>query len=178
VKSRNEIDDRVLIIAYGNPIRSDDGVAWHAAEEIRRKLESLVEVICVHQLTPELAEEISRVSTVIFVDAARDVDPGKVVCRPVCQECNPTRFSHHLAPAQLLALCDQLYLANPRAFLVSIGGQCFDHGEGLSPLVTNALAQSVAAVDSVLRRLQVVGGIASPRGLSCDCNTESVTRFV
>ena len=89
MKSRNEIDDRVLVIAYGNPIRSDDGVAWHAAEEIRRKLESLVEVICVHQLTPELAEEISRVSTVIFVDAARDVDPGKVVCRPVCQECTP-----------------------------------------------------------------------------------------
>jgi len=52
-----------------------------------------------------------------------------------------------------------LYLVNPRSFLISIGGQRFDHGEGLSPEAVNALPQSVAAVDGILRRLNVPGGL-------------------
>ena len=151
---RNEITDRVLVIAYGNPLRCDDGVAWQAAEQIRRKLASQVDVICVHQLAPELAEEISRAGTVIFLDATGDGDPGNVICQAVSAEPTQARFSHHLSPAQVLALCYQLYEANPRGFLISISGQCFDHGQGLTRSVTNALPQTVAAVSDVLRRLK------------------------
>src|SRR5213080_2808888 len=107
MSSRNEIADRVLVIAYGNPLRCDDGVAWQAAEQIRRKLPSLTEVICVHQLTPELAEEISRAGTVIFLDATGNGDPGNVICQAVSAEPTQARFSHHLSPAQVLALCYQ-----------------------------------------------------------------------
>jgi hydrogenase maturation protease len=150
----NRCADRVLVIAYGNPLRSDDGVAWQAAEEIRRKLASLVEVICTHQLMPELAEEASWADTVIFLDATDNGDPGKVVCETVSAEPTQSRFSHHLTPAQLLGLCDQLYEAKPRAFLISISGECFDHGDGLSPAAKSALPQSVAAVSDLLRRLK------------------------
>jgi len=152
--SRNEIGDRVLVVAYGNPLRCDDGVAWQAAEEIRRKLASFVEVICVHQLTPELAEEASRADMVIFLDATDNGDPGKVVCQTVSAEPMQTRFSHHLTPAQLLVLCDRLYGSKPPGFLISISGECFDHGEGLSPAAINALPRSVAAVSDLLRRLK------------------------
>ncbi len=145
---RNEVSDRVLVIAYGNPLRCDDGVAWQAAEEIRRKLPSLAEVVCVHQLAPELAEEISRAGTVIFLDATGDGEPGKVACQIV-----------HLVPAQDLALCDQLYEAKPRGFLISISGQCFDHGDGLSPAAMNALPQSVAVVSDLVRRLKGSGDL-------------------
>ncbi len=154
MSSRNEISDRVLVIAYGNPLRCDDGVAWQSAEEIRRKLASQVDVICVHQLAPELAEEISRAGTVIFLDATDDGNPGKVVCQAVSAEPIQPRFSHHLSPAQILTLCDQLYEVRPRGFLISISGQCFDHGEGLSPAAIRALPQTVAAVSDLLRRLK------------------------
>jgi hydrogenase maturation protease len=154
MNSRNEIADRVLVIAYGNPLRCDDGVAWQAAEEIRRKLATQIDVICVHQLAPELAEEISRAGTVIFLDATGDGESGKVVCQIVYPDPIQARFSHHLAPAQVLALCDQLYEAKPRGFLISISGECFDHGDGLTPSVTNALPQTVAAVSDLLRRLK------------------------
>jgi hydrogenase maturation protease len=157
MNSRNETVDRVLVIAYGNPLRCDDGVAWQAAAEIRRKLVPLVEVICVHQLTPELAEQISRSGTAIFLDATGTGDPGKVACQPVSPDGTPTRFSHHLAPAQLLALCEQLYGAKPRGFLISISGECFDHGDRLSPAAINALPQSVAAVNEVVWRLKHSG---------------------
>jgi hydrogenase maturation protease len=151
--------DRVLVIAYGNPLRCDDGVAWQAAEEIRRKLVPLVEVICSHQLTPELAEEASRSDTVIFLDATGNGDPGKVVCETVSPDPLQARYSHHLTPAQVLALCDQLYQAKPPAFLISISGECFDHGDGLSQAAVNALPQSIAAVSELLRRLKASSDI-------------------
>jgi hydrogenase maturation protease len=162
MNSRHEIADRVQVIAYGNPLRCDDGVAWQAAEEIRRMLAPLVEVICVHQLTPELAEEISRSGTAIFLDATGTDDPGKVACQPVSPDRTPARFSHHLEPAQLLALCDQLYGAKPRGFLISISGQRFDHGDELTPAAINALPQSVSAVSDLLRRLKPQAIVASP----------------
>src|SRR6266516_656552 len=151
---RNEVADRVLVIAYGNPLRCDDGVAWQAAEEIRRKLATQIDVICVHQLAPELAEEISRAGTVIFLDATGDGEPGKVGCQIVSPDSTQPRFSHHLSPAQVLTLCDQFYEVRPRGFLISISGECFDHGEGLSPATINALPQSVAVVSDLLRRLK------------------------
>jgi hydrogenase maturation protease len=163
MNSTNEIADRVLVIAYGNPLRCDDGVAWQAAEEIRRKLPSLAEVVCVHQLAPELAEEISRAGTVIFLDATGDGDPGEVTCKTVSPEPIGPRFSHHLVPAQVLALCDQLYEAKPRGFLISISGQCFDHGDGLSPATMNALPQSVAVVSDLVRRLKSSADLCEPQ---------------
>ena len=64
---------RVLIVAYGNPLRSDDGVGWVVAEELRRRLASPeVEVLRLQQLLPEVAESLSRADAVIFVDASRD----------------------------------------------------------------------------------------------------------
>jgi Ni,Fe-hydrogenase maturation factor len=91
---------------------------------------------------------------VIFLDATGDGNPGKVTCQAVSAEPTQSRFSHHLAPAQLLALCEQLYDAKPHGFLISISGERFDHGEGLSRAAINALPQSVAVVSDLLRRLK------------------------
>lgn len=145
----------VLVIACGNPLRWDDGIAWQAAEEIGRTLQPPVEIICVHQLTPELAEEASRADTVIFIDATRNGEPGKVLCQTVSPDSTAVCFSHHLAPAQVLALCNQLYGSEPRGFLISISGECFDHGTGLSPAATNALPKSVAKANELIRRVGV-----------------------
>jgi hydrogenase maturation protease len=137
--------DRVLLIAFGNPLRCDDGIAWRVAEEIRRTMPEMA-VLCVHQLTPELAEDASRASTVIFIDAARDGEPGEIRCHAVPPDAPSLNFSHSLAPPQVLAICKQLYRAEPRGFLVSIGGECFDHGEAPSPRVIDALSQTVRMV--------------------------------
>ncbi len=163
MSSRNEISDRVLVIAYGNPLRCDDGVAWQAADEIKRKVPSIAEVVCVHQLAPELAEEISRAGTVIFLDATGDGEPGKVACQIVSPDSTQPRFSHHLSPAQVLTLCDQFYEVRPRGFLISISGECFDHGEGLSPAAINALPQSVAVVSDLVRLLKRSADLWEPQ---------------
>jgi hypothetical protein len=50
---------RVLIIGYGNPLRTDDGLGWRAAYRLAASLKDApVEALAVHQLTPELGEAI------------------------------------------------------------------------------------------------------------------------
>ena len=153
MRSGNERSGQVLVIAYGNPLRCDDGIAWQAAEEIRRKLPS-VTVCCTQQLTPELAEAAGSAGTVIFIDATRDDEPGTVSCRAVFPDSDGMHFSHNLKPAQVLALCSQLYGAEPRAFLISIGGQHFDHGEAISSAVINGVPRTVEAIEELLRELE------------------------
>ena len=145
---------RVLIIAYGNPLRSDDGVAWQAAEELKRKLpSSQAEIICAHQLTPELAEPISRSDAVIFLDASRNGELGRVTCEPVSSRSADQHFWHHLTPDSLLALGARLFGATPRAFSVSLCGGSFDHGETLSPAVINSLPRLVERVCELVDHL-------------------------
>jgi len=145
------MSDSVLIIAYGNPLRSEDGIAWRVAEEISRT-SSAATTLCVHQLTPELAKDISRPSAVIFIDSSCDGAPGEVRCNAVYADRSSENFSHSLAPDQLLSICKQLYESEPCGFLVSIAGECFDHGEILSASVMSALPQAVAAVKKLLER--------------------------
>ncbi len=146
---------RVLIFACGNPLRCDDGVAWHAAEILRKTLPSgQVEILCFHQFAPELAEVASHADAVIFLDAAAKGTPGQVVCEPVGVEAADAHFSHHLEPAGIIALTKQLYGANPQAFVVSVCGERFDHGEELSPVVVAALPELVRAVEQVISGME------------------------
>lgn len=145
---------RVLIIGCGNPLRSDDGLAWHAAEQLGQALTAEeAQIVCVHQLTPELAESASHADAVIFLDAACDGEPGSVIRRPLVVRPAPTSFSHQLTPEGILALCAKLYGATPKAFAVSLGGESFAHGEALSPTINNALPEFVAEVKQLLREL-------------------------
>lgn len=144
---------KTLVIAYGNPLRCDDAVAWQAAEQLKQKLPLSVSVVCVHQLMPELAEQASRAETVIFLDAARNQPPGKVTCHALTPGCAPPGISHFLAPEEVLALCNSLYERNPSGFLVSLGGECFEHGEELSSPVANALPELVSRVDAIVRQV-------------------------
>lgn len=93
---------RVLIVGYGNPLRSDDGLGWRAAEELSRCL-SLpeVEVLMRQQLTPELADNLTRADVVFFIDAARGGQPGELRCDPVTPQPGTTD-THHSSPAGIL----------------------------------------------------------------------------
>jgi hydrogenase maturation protease len=149
---------RVLIIGFGNPLRSDDGVGWRVAEELKHKLSGRgVEVITRHQLTPELADAVSRSAVVFFVDAQYGV-PGTVTCSRVRPQAPTDAFSHQLSPASVLGLAQELYGQAPHAFTFSICGECFDVGEALSPQVTENIPDLVARVAA----MACAPGIDSP----------------
>jgi hydrogenase maturation protease len=142
---------RILIVAYGNPLRSDDGVAWHAAELLRREFPAPpVEILCVHQLTPELAEDASRADNLVFIDAACDGEPGLIAVAEVDSSEEPASFSHQFTPEQVVALCRRLYGVGPRAFTISIVGKSFEHGDALSDELRAALPRLVGTMRELI----------------------------
>jgi len=140
---------RILILGYGNPLRSDDGLGWQIAAELFRCNRSPeIEVLPCHQLTPELAEPVSKAELVLFIDCARGGRPGELRCDEIQVQLALQSFTHNLAPATLLGLSSELYGACPRAYLLTICGQNFEPGQSLSTAViakTGELKSTVSA---------------------------------
>jgi hydrogenase maturation protease len=136
---------RLLIIGFGNPLRSDDGVAWRAVEALQKKFPNdEVEILCLHQLVPEMAESVSGSGCVIFIDAAAAPGPpGEIKIeelQPAARRhANAPAFGHVLSPQAILGLALQLYGSTPRSFCATVTGANFEHGESLSPPVAAAL---------------------------------------
>ena len=134
----------MLVIAYGNPLRQDDGAGWAVAAALSTC--PGVEVLSVQQLMPELVEVLTRVPTVVFVDARRDGTPGEVRGEPVSPRDMSWNGSHGLDAGVLLGLCDRLYGHAPEAFLVTIAGERFGFGPALSDPVRQAVPEAVRRV--------------------------------
>jgi hydrogenase maturation protease len=141
---------RVLIIGYGNPLRSDDGLGWYAAVQLFRSSASRdVEVLPCHQLTPDLAEAVSHADTVVFLDSTHEGTPGELRCREIEPVEGSASFSHHLSPEIVLGIARDLYGAYPHAWLLTICGHCFEPGETLSAEVARRLPDLKARVREV-----------------------------
>jgi hydrogenase maturation protease len=139
---------RVLGIGWGNPARGDDGLAWHALEQLASgPLGENVAVLLRHQLTPELAERLSRTDRVLFVDVSAHDPPGQIRCRRLSPgACEAAAFSHHLTPGTLLALAQTLFGRCPEAFSLSVGGADFSFSEALSPRVRSGLPRLLRCI--------------------------------
>ena len=135
-----------LILACGNPLRGDDGAAWHLAEQAQSiGLPNNVRLILQQQWTPELAEDIAQASAVLFVDCSIAAPPGSVTLQPVTPaQIQPSYLTHHLDAPTLLLLAQSLFGQTPtRADLLLIGAHSLDHTDQLSGAVQAALPQAL-----------------------------------
>jgi hydrogenase maturation protease len=120
-----------LVIGYGNPMRSDDGIGWVVAQEISR-LEGIT-VMCLHQLTPDLAEDVSKAALVVFIDANTSMAPGEWSCDEVHPEAaSAGSVTHHTSPARILELARSVYGAELPAYIVNIGCRSLAIGDTVS----------------------------------------------
>ncbi|MCD6302919.1 MAG: hydrogenase maturation protease [Anaerolineae bacterium] len=152
-----------LLIPYGNASRRDDGVAFHIARRLLERLGLEAEdvegtstydvhdgltIMGVHQLAPELAQDLAEVDVVVFIDAHV---PGMawddVHWERIEGELRPSMVTHLLKPESVLALCEALYQRSPKAYVLSVLGTDFDFGMALSE---QAQALVDPAVDKVL----------------------------
>jgi hydrogenase maturation protease len=164
---------RVLVVGYGNALRSDDGVGWHVARMLAGD-PRLAEagVVAEHQLTPELAYDISTAGLVVFVDASTATPAGSVSVRRMEASGADTRTAghaggaraeagatfHHVTPELLVALARELYGTAPDAVLVSVGVAEMGLGEALTPLVAAALP---VVADTVARLVEEHGVVVA-----------------
>ena len=144
---------RVLIIGFGNPLRGDDGLGWHAVEQLRPTLANEdAETLACLQLTPELAEAVAQSERVIFIDAALREPPGEVnVARldPVWSSAPPC--SHVLTPRELMQYSSRLYGSRPEAFVISANAARCEYSEALSVQVQYSLPAVVRAAHRLAR---------------------------
>ena len=129
-----------LVIGYGNTLRSDDGAGQRVAEKIAGWKLPGVRSIAVHQLTPELAENIAQADTVIFVDAVATKDNSvSVKLQKLEAEDNHTSLGHICNPRSLLSFTQLVYGKTIPAYWVLIPAVKFDFGEELSSLTERGI---------------------------------------
>jgi len=158
--------DAVLVIAWGNPLREDDAVAWRVLEGLRslkpRPGLPPLKLRHAHQLAPEMAECVSQAQGVVFVDARRDGTPGEVRCEEIAPAAGSNPLAHSLSPQALLLYAEQLYGRAPKAVVLGVAGERFGMGEELSPVVRRALPRAIRAVVRQARAWTVPSPQAAP----------------
>lgn len=135
------------MICIGNPLREDDGVAWHVASRlVELGVPPGVRVVCCHQLTPELAAEAAAVGRVVLVDAAVSSRVGRIEVRELDVKAFPVPDAHDLDPSSFIALVRVLRGRRPQTSLVVVGGCRFGFGEALSRPVAAAVRRAAGVV--------------------------------
>jgi hydrogenase maturation protease len=152
-----QLQPRCLILACGNPLRTDDGAGPWLADwaEMRFGARADVRVLARQQWTPELAEEIARAQSVLFIDCSVNSAPGSVALLPVEPGAGMEGLAtHHLGAAELLALARDIYGAQPvNAQLVTIGAGSTELGEVFSEAVAAALPAACRLIEETVLRL-------------------------
>ena len=157
-----------LIVGVGNTLRRDDGAGISLAEALAKAVRErgkVVEIRLLQQLLPEMAEEIGELEaqTVVIADcsaAATAGQPGsleRLLPREEGRRIRSRRMgrlysegtamgSHGLGAVELIELARRLYGYEGEAWLATVPGVDFDHGEGLSPATWEAIDHLVPAV--------------------------------
>ncbi|HSO62863.1 MAG TPA: hypothetical protein VLR50_17655 [Desulfobacterales bacterium] len=151
---------QTLIIGFGNLDRGDDGVAFEVVNRLRRQLGvkpldadetglddrgSETGAVFVPQLVPELALDVGGCEPLVFVDAHVAAEPRAIVCVAVRPEARLSSTLSHTLPVEgFLWLVQAIAGRAPESFLMSLRGQCFEPGRGLSPAAAGLVEQAAA----------------------------------
>lgn len=138
----------LLVIGYGNTLRSDDGVGPRAVEAVAAmNLKAVRGIIC-HQLTPELAQPISEAREVIFVDAAVDGIP-RLQMRHLEPAPTSQIMAHAADPRTLLALARDVFGHCPPAWWLTLPVRNLDFGEELSHDAAEQVKSAVRMIQTL-----------------------------
>ena len=162
------MDGMALVIGIGNPLREDDGAGWHVVQRLKQDASFTdASVLWLQQLTPELAETVSRYDWVAVVDASLGSDDAAWKCDILPDSLPEAQLmSHEWHPAQLAALARTLYGHAPRLALYSIFGKHFGYGNQLSCEVERAVDAVVAHVKQEASHARSRAGFGFDRGFA------------
>ncbi|WP_298964563.1 hydrogenase maturation protease [uncultured Roseibium sp.] len=129
---RAERGSAMILIGYGNPGRGDDGLGPAFSQRLADRAHSELEIDTDYQLVAEHALTISSHDVVVFADAQMGGETA-FSFQEIAAGAPEILGSHSLRPETVLALCETLYGARPRAYVLGISGQEFGEvKEGLS----------------------------------------------
>lgn len=132
-----------LVIAIGNSMRRDDGVA-HIV-----KTRPGIDKRLVLQLAPEIAEEIAGYDTVVFIDA--DINAKQVRIERIQPGPAPSALTHILRPWEIITLSRALFGFLGEAYACHIPVTDLSAGEGLSPRAAQFAKQASEELDKMIQ---------------------------
>ncbi|MFC2111967.1 hydrogenase maturation protease [Bacteroidota bacterium] len=145
----------ILVYAYGNPGRQDDGLGNCLVDALKPWLDEQgfdhVAVDSNFQLNIEDADNIREKDVVVFVDASiEDIEDYQLdVVEP--SEGRSEFTMHAASPAFILALCIKLYNKYPETYLLQIRGYEWEFEEGLSDKAAKNLNSALAFLKSKIQ---------------------------
>jgi len=146
----------VMVFGYGNLSRGDDALGPLLLEYIENNI-SLddIEIQTDFQLQIEHALDLENRQFILFIDASVD-------CNKACDlsELIPARdnsyTSHAMNPSAVLAVYQEIKNQTPPpCFLLSIKGESFELGEGLSANAKDNLVQACRLIDQLLQDIDI-----------------------
>ena len=162
----------ILVIGYGNTLRSDDGAGQRVAELVAEWKLPNVRSLPVHQLTPELAEPISQAELVIFVDVYPATTEQSLQVHQLCTPPSPhtslsspsspsphtqleresqgLNIGHTGDPRSLLKLSQLVYNNVPPAWWILIPAVNFEFGENFSSQTTQGIQDALAQIREIV----------------------------
>jgi hydrogenase maturation protease len=154
---------RCLILSCGNTLRGDDGIGPFLAVWAEKRFQSHPEILVItrQQWTPELAEDIVRAESVLFIDCSVESPPGSIALEPVMPAAAAQALgTHHLSAAELLALAKDFYSSLPRiALQLSIGAASLELSEDFSDPVNAALPDARKLLEEAVLHLVSIPGV-------------------
>ncbi len=167
-RAREEVWSRsmpnVLIIGYGNRMRTDDAVGAEAADRLAEAYrdDPRVRVMSAHQLMPEMARDICEAEFLLLLDADAGAVPGAITKSVVTAQADECSFTHYCKPAALLFAARSLYGHTPEAVSLTLAAASFELGMELSPTASRRLPDFLEAARQIVLSWQA--GIVTKSG--------------
>lgn len=148
---------KILLHAYGNPGRGDDGLGNAFIEAMDKWIrENDLHGIATdssYQLNIEDAAVIAEYDVVIFIDASK-AEIGPYAFDRVDPKAGHAFTTHSMTPEAILALCMELYHRTPTVYLLQIRGIQWDFGERLSTEASQNLHKAIEFAKLTIKKLQ------------------------
>jgi len=138
-----------FIVGYGNLCRRDDGIGPYVANQLESVLYHRKNIHCMalHQLEPCLIDELQHTDIIVFVDATVEtLAEGRQWAMIQADIKAIPSFTHQCSPPVVLGWLQSLHHRNPVAWMVSIQGDDFDFGSGLSSGAKKRAEQVIAEI--------------------------------
>jgi hydrogenase maturation protease len=143
---------RALLIGCGNTLRRDDGIGWSLAERVAAWDAPGIDVLTVHQLTPELAPRVAAAGRLLVIDAVIAGTGAPIRLEPLEAPAADTTgpLSHGFTPPALLELAAALYGRRPPAWQLLVPASDLGFGPELSATTAARIPAALNAIRELL----------------------------
>lgn len=151
--------DQVLIIALGHEYRKDDGFGAHVLRKLKGEAGGTYEGWLHSGDATDLLERWNRRKVIVIDVCESQGNPGRLhVLRPLHAPCllaEKTISSHGLGLAETLAVGDLLGKLPRELIVLTVEGQDFSSGQGLSAPVSSAVDDALSQLKKILAEKEI-----------------------